>query len=243
MRYGIAALCAVAWLALLSPAAACDASDKISGAGAHYFMLAEGDSITFGQDSTDGKGSYVERSCVPKLSGIETINTAVSGAWLGWAGEKPGTNSLYGRMASDNAILAAKKGDRIAILTILIGRNDLTGYGGGPDTYADNLVKYIMKMRRAGWDRVIVGTLLPSAWDAFTPPRDDLNSILTYPGWARAHGIDAIADFASSPVMGPDPVAADKAFYADGIHPTNRGYALLAPIYDVALKAVIAHRR
>lgn len=238
----------IATLVLLAPgpvsaAPTCGASDKIAGAGDRYFLLAEGDSITFGAASTDGQGSYVPRSCVPKLSGIETVVTAVSGARLGSAADVPGANTLYGRMLKDNAILAAKKGKRIAVLSVLIGRNDLVGYRGGADAYAADLATYIGRMRQAGWDRVIVGTLLPTEWDAFVLPRDDLNTIITTPGWARSHGIDAIADFAGAPDIGPEGTAANKDLFADGIHPTNAGYGVMAPVYDQALKAVIAHRR
>lgn len=240
---GLITTLALLGLGPASAAPACGASDKIVGAGDRYFLLAEGDSITFGAASTDGQGSYVPRSCVPKLSGIETVVTAVSGARLGSAADAPGANTLYGRMLMDNAILAAKKGKRLAILSVLIGRNDLVGYGGGADVYAANLATYIRRMRQAGWDRVIVGTLLPSEWDAFILPRDDLNTIITTPGWARTHGIDAIADFASAPDMGPEGTAANKDLYADGTHPTNAGYAAMAPAYDKALKEVIVRRR
>ena len=105
-----------------------------------------------------------------------------------------------------------------------------------------NLAAYIAAMRRAGWDRVVVGTELPSTWAPFDPQRDALNAILTQPGWARAHGIDALADFALSPEMGVDGEAADTTYFADGIHPTNLGYATLAPIYGRALATVMARR-
>ena len=240
-RFQLAALLACT---LASPAAAafCDGSPKLRDAGRRYLILAEGDSITFGQAASDGQGSYVQRACVLRGDAVETIVAAKSRAILGSPKDAPGANSLYGRMAADNAILARKKGKRIAILTVLVGRNDLVGTWGGPEAYATNLAAYVAAMRRAGWNRIVVGTVLPSTWEPFDPQRDTLNLILTAPGWAHAHGIDAIADFALSPEMGGDGQAADKTYFADGIHPTNLGYATLAPIYGRALTQVMAQR-
>lgn len=238
-RIRLAALlvCAFAYPASAAPCAG--PAPKIRDAGKRFLVLAEGDSITFGQAASDGQGSYVQRACVLRDSAVETIVAAQSRAILGSPKDSPGANSLYGRMAADNAILAEKKGRRIAILTVLVGRNDLVGTWGGPEAYAANLAAYVAAMRRAGWNRVVVGTVLPSTWEPFDPQRDALNLILTAPGWARAHGIDAIADFALSPEMGGDGAAADKTYFADGIHPTNLGYATLAPIYGRALTQVM----
>lgn len=219
---------------------------RIAGLDRGYLLLAEGDSITFGQQSTDGQGSYVQRTCVLRANPIETIDMATSRATLGSRNDPPGRNSLYGRLASDAAILQTKKAGRVAILSVLIGRNDLVGYIGGPSAYAEDIARYIAEMRGAGIDKVIVGTLLPSTWDAFTAPRDALNAIITSPGWAKANGVDAVAHFAASPTMGDDDAAANKTLFADGIHPTNKGYAALAPIYGAAVRDVIlqaeAHR-
>ena len=43
--------------------------------------------------------------------------------------------------------------------------------------------------------------------------------------------------------MGPDGAAADKALYVDGIHPTDRGYELLAPIYAAAVTRALKDAR
>lgn len=223
-----------AWAADTPRSQACADAPLLPQAQSKFFVLAEGDSITFGQGSSDGR-SYVQRTCVLSANGIETVDTAQSRAVLGAPPDAPQSNSLYGRLKHDNDILLAKRAGRIAILTVLIGRNDLVGFSGGPAGYADALARYVATMRKAGWDRVIVGTLLPSDWAPFVAPRTALNAILLQPGWARAHGIDVIADFAASPTMGPNGAAADKRLYVDGIHPTDYGYGLLAPIYGAAL--------
>ena len=237
MRRALSIGAASLTLALAFPvrAAPCDGTP---GVPARTFVLAEGDSITFGQGASDGR-SFVQRACALSANHIETVDTARSSAWLGAPGDGPRINSLYGRLEDDAQLLFGKKGGRLAVLTVLIGRNDLVGYGGGAAAYADNLARYIDEMRNAGVDRVVVATLLPSTWAPFTAVRGGLNAILREPGWAKAHGIDALADFAASPVMGPDAAARDKALYVDGTHPSDRGYELLAPIYGAAIEAAL----
>ena len=229
-----------AFLASAAPlrAAPCDGAPRLPKAAASFFVLAEGDSITFGQGATDGR-SYVQRTCLLSANRIEVTDTAKSSATLGSPGDGPGVNSLYGRLEDDARLLFDKRAGRKVLLTVLIGRNDLVGYGGGAAAYAEDLARYVAAMRSAGVDRVVVGTLLPSDWSAFVGPRAALNAILRRPGWAKAHRIDALADFAASPVMGPDASAADKALFADGIHPTDHGYELLAPIYGAAVEAAM----
>lgn len=227
-------------LALASPAgaASCGGTPRLSDAADHFLVLAEGDSITFGQGASDGR-SFVQRACLLSSNHVETIDTAKSRATLGSPGDGPTVNSLYGRLEDDARLLFKKRAGRQVVLTVLIGRNDLVGYNGGAAAYAEDLARYIGAMRAAGADRVVVGTLLPSDWSAFVGPRAALDAILRRPGWAGAHGIDALADFAASPVMGPDAATADKTLYADGIHPTDRGYELLAPVYGAAVEAAM----
>lgn len=225
-----------------SPVLACDDALRLPYAAAQVFVLAEGDSITFGQGSSDGR-SFVQRACLLSVNRIETADTAKSRAILGAPSDGPGVNSLYGRLEDDARLLFDKRAGRKVVLTVLIGRNDLVGYGSGPAGYADDLARYIASMRGAGVDRVVVGTLLPSDWAPFAALRGGLDAILRKPGWAAAHGIDAIADFAASPVMGPDEAARNKALYVDGIHPTDRGYELLAPIYGAAIASALRQPR
>lgn len=239
MRHVVSICLTLAAVILAAPlqAAPCDGTPTLPEA-ARFFVLAEGDSITFGQGSSDGR-SYVQRSCLLSANRIAVTDAAKSRATLGAPSDGPSVNSLYGRLEDDARLLFDKRAGRAVVLTVLIGRNDLVGYGGGAAAYADDLARYIAVMRGAGADRVVVGTLLPSDWAAFVGPRAALNAILRKPGWAKAHGIDALADFAASPVMGPDAAAADKSLFADGIHPTDRGYALLAPIYGAAVEAAM----
>lgn len=234
---GFAVLVCLASVAPLR-AKPCADTPRLPGAAAHVLVLAEGDSITFGQGSTDGR-SYVPRACLFEANGAVAANTAVSRATLGAPGDGPGVNSLYGRLEDDAKLLFDRRGGREVVLTVLIGRNDMVGYRGGASAYADDLARYVAAMRAAGANRVVVGTLLPSDWAPFTALRGDFNAILRRPGWIAAHGIDALADFAASPVMGPDAAAKDTTLFVDGIHPTDKGYEILAPIYGAAVAAAM----
>ncbi len=225
--------------ATVAGAAPCADTPRLPGAAAGFFVLAEGDSITFGQGSTNAR-SYVQRACLLAANGVAMADTAVSRATLGAPGDGPGVNSLYGRLEDDARLIFERRAGRKVVLTVLIGRNDLVGYGSaGAKAYADDLARYVGAMRGAGADLVVVATLLPSDWAPFTAVRGELNAILRRPGWARAHGIDALADFAASPIMGPDAAARDRTLYVDGIHPTDKGYEALAPIYGEAVAAAM----
>lgn len=217
-------------------AAACEGTERPRNASAPALVLAEGDSITFGQGASDGR-SFVQRACLP--ANVEVIDRARSRATLGSPGDGPGVNSLYGRLEADARSIFDRRAGRPVVLTVLIGRNDLVGYGGGASAYADDLARYVAAMRGAGVDHVVVGTLLPSDWPPFAEPRLALDAILRRLGWAQAHGIDAVADFAASPIMGPDAVAADATLFVDGTHPTDHGYAVLAPIYAAAVERAL----
>ncbi len=78
-------------------------------------LLAEGDSITFG----DGTQSYNRNWAVANPS-ITYTNVSAGGAGLGTPGDTGPTNSAYARQA---AALAANP----AILSIAMGANDLNG--------------------------------------------------------------------------------------------------------------------
>jgi hypothetical protein len=56
--------------------------------------------------------------------------------------------------------------------------------------------------------------------------------------------IDAVADYAADPVMGPDSAACNLALYKDGVHPTDNetpddGQAKLEVIYQRAVDSLL----
>jgi hypothetical protein len=207
------------------------------GREASLFILAEGDSITFGNGATDGLGSYANRSPLSADPQVKIVVRARTSAILGSRNDLPPGNSLYGRMSEDNVYLSGKKTGQIFILSILIGRNDLVNYPS-IDDYLTNLSWYIDRMKQAGWDRVILGTLLPSAWPPFAAVRSKFNEVVRSDCWATMHGVDAIADFGQMPTLGADSAATNIDYFADGTHPTNKGYGLMEAVYTKAVNSL-----
>lgn len=201
------------------------------------YVLATGDSITYGTGSSDGLGSYANRAGA-NLTGTLGLVTAVAGSALGTPADSSSVNSLYGRKARDLSVIPTNKNGRTFILTILIGRNDLLGYSGGATQYAANVATYAAAMKAGGFDKVAICTVLPSTLAGFNTQRNLLNAIYTGAGWAAANNIDAIIDLASVSGMGADSDASNAANYGDGTHPTNAGYALLEPTFTAGINGL-----
>ena len=218
-------------------AAACDVINSPIPSQAKITVLAEGDSITFGDGATDGSGSYVARSDLSSDPQVRLLNHSKTGAILGVPSDTAPGNSLYARLQSDNAVLTAKVPGSYFIISILIGRNDLVNYGQ-VGTYLQNLGRYIKTLKAAGWDRVVLGTLLPSNWAPFKTWRSEWNATVLADCWASKNDVDAIARFGEMPEMGSDEAAAAHVFYADGTHPRNRGYEAMAVVYTEAIDSL-----
>jgi GDSL-like Lipase/Acylhydrolase family len=203
-----------------------------------YFILAEGDSITAGQGASDGLGSYVDRAG-PAIKPPKTIVVrAKSQSVLGWPEATTPPNSVFARIDDDNSLIPRDKQGRVYILSLQIGRNDLMGYGGGLDRYLFLLGDYAVRMRRAGWDRVVLGTVLPSDWEPFGPVRKEFNQRILANCWYQQHGFDAVVDFDTISELNVDGAATNKKYFVDGIHPTNYGYQLMSSVYAETINAI-----
>jgi hypothetical protein len=219
-------------------AATCMQNAALAPSSNGYFIMAEGDSITAGQGASDGLGSYVDRAANLIKADKTIVVRAKSQSVLGWPEANTPENSVFARMNDDNSIIPKDKQGRIYILSLLVGRNDLVGYGGGLNQYLAMLSDYASRMRSAGWDRIVLGTLLPSEWELFGPVRKDFNQRIVENCWYRHHGFDAIADFAAIGEMSGDQAATDKKYFVDGIHPTNYGYTLMSSVYADTINAI-----
>lgn len=200
------------------------------------FLLAEGDSITFGTGSTDGLGSYAMRAGVNLSPTVNGVDFAVPGSTLKDQGN--GVNSLAARAAKADALIPANKNGRLYILTIMIGRNDINGYAGGTSQYISDLKAYAAARKAAGYDRIVLCTILPSTATGLNAARAPFNSTIRAAGWAAANGFDAIVDFDTVSGMGADTDASNTTNYPDGTHPSNAGYVLLEPAYRAVINAL-----
>lgn len=198
------------------------------------YLIHEGDSISaFAPISQN----YVYIAAAAASPAVIGANLAVGSAKLA----NNSGNSMVERAPVADAIIPATKAGRTFILGFLIGRND------GPNSYpvaadyATAVAAYIAARRAAGYDKIVLCTILPTSTAlgaAFNPWRNLVNSIYTGPGWAAANGVDAIADFAANATMGTDTSADNATYYPDGVHPSAAGHAILEPIYRAAVNSV-----
>ena len=99
----------------------------------------------------------------------------------------------------------------------------------------------LRRTKTAGYAVAGMCTLTPRNDGVMTEPnRTTYNSTLTGAGWAAANGIDYIIDLASQATMGNPATCSNTTYYQDGVHPTEVGYALLAPIYLSGINALVA---
>lgn len=117
---------------------------------------------------------------------------------------------------------------------MLLGANDLTNESLNVATWLSDFAAYCDARRAAGW-KVVAATILPSTNASVTAKRGTVNTALR--SWVGVHA-DAIADFAADATMGPDAAASDTTYYADGVHPTAAGHALLEPIMTAAINGL-----
>ena len=193
---------------------------------AERIYVAEGDSIT-------GGFSYA----YPYLMGPNLAPYTI-GANYGTSGASLATMSA--RAATIDAILPADHATngKKYILSVLIGANDAGSYAGGPTQYIADLKTYLSARKAAGW-KIALATITPRNTDGglTNTARATINPWITTTsvagGWAHA-----VADFAGNATMGPDAAAANLTLYADGLHPTAAGFALLEPIVRAAVNGL-----
>jgi lysophospholipase L1-like esterase len=113
------------------------------------------------------------------------------------------------------------------------GDNDIAQGRGATRTYAA-LTDYIGMAHRQGW-KVIVSTELPRP-DFSAARQADLEAFNDRLRHNRARA-DAIVDFGNDPRLAdPEQRLNPELFTADGVHPSDGGYAVLASILVPAIK-------
>lgn len=192
-------------------------------------VIYEGDSITIGSSPTNlYYNSYARQSSKVLNFPARIFNIAGGGNQL--QNELP----FYPNQAH---LILARYSTNNRIVFLHIGTNDLTlgnrtdvQIYGDIQTYANNV--------KADGGKIIVSTLLPnSSWDAaHQSTRNSLNNLIrtNWPSFA-----DGFADFAADPTMGPQSAASNTNLYADGLHPTEFGHSILAPIAVTAINTIL----
>lgn len=149
-----------------------------------------------------------------------------------------GTPNLASRAATLDAILPAKRNGRVFTLCVQISNELLPSANRTAEQYLADLITYLAARRAAGWDRIILATILPrnqTTYASFNAKRDIANPVMRT--WVGTH-CDAIADFAADPTMGPQAAAADTSLYYDGVHPTLAGQTIMKEIFRAAYDSI-----
>nr|WP_238940943.1 SGNH/GDSL hydrolase family protein [Sphingomonas beigongshangi] len=183
--------------------------------------MADGDSITkYSQAAGDGWDSYA-RLWKTAHPSVDYSVVAVGGSIIGTPGDAAGTNSLYGRLASNLALNPTH-------VSIFDGANDMIGYADA-QSFVNALFALTDRYKQAG-AKVIVGTVLPrtgqTGWNA---RRAQVNPLIRAAVGSR---IDDVFDFDTS-YMGQDGAENSTANYVDGLHPTAAGQAALLQVYQI----------
>lgn len=199
-----------------------------SAAGPLNGVVAEGDSL-----SVFWGGNYTGIFAAAN-PGIHFTGVAEGGAGIT---DPRGGNGLIQRLPK---VVALKP----ALVTILIGANDLPGKRfPSAGAWLDALWGYVADVKATG-AKVIVGTVLPTcSTNLGNLDRDFRERRVFVNNEIRAavgNRIDGVFDVASNPLIGPDEAACDKQFYSDGVHPTGKGQETIAAIYGPAVKKALA---
>jgi lysophospholipase L1-like esterase len=187
--------------------------------------VAEGDSITRGTYSSLLSYANLLNEVSGGLHRGNVSNLAVGSSQV---------TGLVSRAATTDTYL--QSGQRVNVLSVLIGVNDQVSGGLSTSTFLTNLASYCNARRTAGW-KVVVATLLPGTETALISSgyeawRQTVNTAIR--GWVSTN-CDAVADFAASSTMGDEADANNTTYYSDKVHPTLAGQYVLAPIMAAAV--------
>lgn len=124
-----------------------------------------------------------------------------------------------------------------------------TMFGTNPDSVdpaalAANMATYAAARKATGFDYVGVGCLI-SRTDGIianfdTSYKDVYNTTLRDSAWRAAHSVDFIVDFAADATMGADGAADNTTYFADKVHPTAAGDAVMGARFATDFGAFLA---
>jgi len=131
------------------------------------------------------------------------------------------------------------------VVVILGGTNDIAGNTGAStlEMIEDNLMS-MTELARANGIRVVLGSVLPAydyPWRKGLEPAPKIVALNT---WMKAYAarVGAVyADFHSP--MADERQGLKAELTRDGVHPTEAGYAVMAPIVELAIAAALRDGR
>jgi lysophospholipase L1-like esterase len=133
---------------------------------------------------------------------------------------------------------------RPAVVVILAGTNDIAG-NTGPSTLGmieDNLVSMV-QLAQANGIRVVLSSVLPAydyPWRRGLQPAPTIAALNAWmKGYASAHEV-VYLDYYSTMVDARGGL--EQTLTTDGVHPTEAGYRVMAPLADAAIAQALRRR-
>jgi lysophospholipase L1-like esterase len=194
---------------------------------ASLYLVAEGDSLTFGFASSGVFGPYPIQLALmyPPTRMVSVQNFAVTGSVIA---------DLISREASSDAPYDSRKNP---VLLVWVGTNDMVSATLTPAQLMTQITTYCNSQRAAGYSHIVVFTMLPRSAAGtsvtFEADRQTFNTSLRAGYTAFA---DSLADVASDTRIGVSGNELDLTYYnSDKIHLNNTGYAIVATIAKAAV--------
>jgi len=131
-----------------------------------------------------------------------------------------------------------------AAVVILGGSNDIAG-NTGPSTLemVENNLRSIVAVAQANGIKMILASQLPTLefpWNKGTHPAPTLLALSAWEKeYAAVHGLEYVDYY--SVLVGPDG-GPKEGLSVDGLHPTAKAYALMAPLVELAIDKAIGRR-
>ena len=185
-------------------------------------VIFDGDSLTRGLGASTPGGTYVSQVAPLLGPGWETRNLGIGGQM---------TMDVLADAATqiDSQFDASLNAN---VVCLWIGSNDIWQQLPANETYA-RIVEYSEDRQAAGF-KVVVGSVMPRNLTPYAQTqRQELNALL------REHWqefADGFADFAAEPRLQN---YLDTDYFADKVHPTDAGYAIVAPIATAAIQQAL----
>jgi lysophospholipase L1-like esterase len=128
-----------------------------------------------------------------------------------------------------------------AVVVILAGTNDIAG-NTGPSTQAmiaDNLMSMV-ELARANDIRVVLSSVLPASDYGWRPGLDPGPKIVALNAWMREYAeINDVVYLDYHSVMVDDRLGLGPELSADGVHPNEAGYRVMAPLAEAAISRAL----
>ena len=174
----------------------------------------------------------------------------------GW-GRKPGTSFFPGKSYVNRGISGQTTPQMLVrfeqdvvhlhpeVVVILAGTNDVAG-NTGPETPAmieDNFRAMTDIARRNGI-RVVLASITPAARYPWRPGVESVPEIRELNGWLRQYAAQQHLVYLDYYSAMADPDGAMKpGLSSDGVHPTQAGYAVMAPLAEAAIAQALKRER